>query len=94
MDPSSEALVSVLRSFRAVYDEEHQKLSPAEREHGWIDYWASINTQLNYNPSQQYGTSIPQKRSASSAMVFGLEPAPKRPGHVCTLAVVYPSFLV
>jgi len=88
------ALVSVLRSCRAVYDQDHQHLSPAEREHGWLDYWASINTQLNNDLPEQYGTSVPQKRSASSAMVVGLEPTPKRPGHVCTLAVVYPSSLV
>ena len=97
MDTSCEALVSVIRSCRAVYDQEHQYLSQAQRDNGWAHYWASINTQLSnhhFTLPQQSGSSIPQKRSASSAMAVGMEPAPTRARHVCTSVVLLVPSLV
>ncbi|KIX05399.1 uncharacterized protein Z518_06271 [Rhinocladiella mackenziei CBS 650.93] len=78
----SGTLVGVLRSCRAVYDQDHQHLSPEEREAGWSRYWDSIGAAVKGSRStQEYGTSVPQKRTASSAEAVGMEPATKRPGH-------------
>ncbi|EXJ77244.1 hypothetical protein A1O3_10402 [Capronia epimyces CBS 606.96] len=75
----SGALLEVLRSCRAVYHQDHQHLSAAEREKGWCQYWDSISNALKYPPStHDFGISIPQKRTASRAMVVGMEPASKR----------------
>jgi hypothetical protein len=72
---NSDALLGVLRSCRAVYDQEHQHLTPEKRDQGWEHYWMAINAQLN--------SSVPQKRSAIAANIIGTEPASKRAGHVC-----------
>ncbi|KAI1626304.1 hypothetical protein EDD37DRAFT_338937 [Exophiala viscosa] len=81
MDPNTNALIEVVRSCRAVYDQDHQHLQPAEREKRWSAYWTSISSAAMANPGPTHGTSLPQKRSASSAMVVGTEPASKRAGH-------------
>lgn len=79
------ALIDVLNSCRAVYDHDHQHLPAAEREKGWSLYCDSVNAAMRKSPStqQSVGPSAPKKRSASSAMVVGKEPASKRAGQVC-----------
>lgn len=86
MDSNTNALIEVVRSCRKVYDQDYQHLPPAEREKRWSAYWTSISAaaMANPGPTFQHGSSVPQKRSASSAMVVGTEPASKRAGHVCT----------
>ena len=94
MDSNVNAAIEVLRSCRKVYDAEHQHLSPEQRESGWSLHWAAIQSAMTGSASSfQLGSSVPQKRSASSAMLIGMEPASKRGGHVCTL-VMLPSCLV
>ncbi|EXJ83119.1 hypothetical protein A1O1_06738 [Capronia coronata CBS 617.96] len=89
----SGALIEVLRSCRAVYHQDHQHLSAAEREKGWCQYWDSISNALKDSPSSttQHGVSVAQKRSASRAMVGGMEPASKRTDPASSMASSAPS---
>ncbi|KAK5220026.1 hypothetical protein LTR96_006206 [Exophiala xenobiotica] len=91
MDINVNAAIEVLRSCRKVYDAEHQHLSPVQRESGWSLHWAAIQAAMTGSTSSpQLGSSVPQKRSASSAMLIGMEPASKRGGHA-SLASSAPS---
>jgi hypothetical protein len=87
MATGAHQIIALLQSCRAAYEQEYQHLSPADREQV-ARFWHSMNSDINNSAStQQYGTSLPTKRTASSAMFGDLEPHPKRAGHVCTSAV-------
>lgn len=91
MDSNVNAAIEMLRSCRKVYDAEHQYLSPGQREKGWSRYWSAIQVaMMNSGTMPQLGSSVPQKRNAST-MGVGKEPASKRAGAlVCTPVICVP----
>ncbi|EXJ54749.1 hypothetical protein A1O7_10090 [Cladophialophora yegresii CBS 114405] len=82
MASGAHQVIALLQSCRAAYEQEYQHLSPADREQV-ARAWNSMNSEIRSSAasSQQYGTSLPSKRTASGAMFGDLEPNPKRPGH-------------
>src|SRR5258707_15806814 len=94
MDTSAHQVIALFESCRAAYEQTIQHLSPLEREKV-AHYWTSMNSEIRNSPPthQQYGSSIPSKRSASGAMFGDLEPTPKRTGHVCTPVVPSPALV-
>ncbi|KAL2408309.1 hypothetical protein ABEF93_001205 [Exophiala dermatitidis] len=90
----SSALIDVLRSCRAVYYQENQHLPAEERERGWGQYWETISNAIKPSPSTTHettGFTLPQKRTASKAMVVGMEPASKRTDPSRSLATSAPG---
>jgi hypothetical protein len=93
MDSGATQVIALFESCRAAYEQTLQHLSPAEREQV-TRYWNSMNSDLRSSPSaQQYGTSVPSKRTASGAMFGDTEPTPKRTGRVCTLLFSSPALV-
>ncbi|ETI20145.1 hypothetical protein G647_08179 [Cladophialophora carrionii CBS 160.54] len=92
MASGAHQVIALLQSCRAAYEQEYQHLSPADREQV-ARVWNSMNSEIRNSASsssQQYGTSLPSKRTASGAMFGDLEPNPKRAGHT-PLASSVPS---
>ncbi|KIX94581.1 uncharacterized protein Z520_09627 [Fonsecaea multimorphosa CBS 102226] len=93
MDSGAHQVMELLRSCRAACEQTIQHLSPDEREQVWR-YWNSMNAEMRNSPStstHEYGSSVPSKRSASSAMVGDMEPAPKRSLHAASLVSSAPT---
>lgn len=86
MNHTSQDLASVMRSFRARYDQQNRHLSPAQREKGWQCYVTSSASSTHVDPEAYlhcYGSSVPQKRSASHALGVDIDSWSKRSGNVC-----------
>ena len=92
MNHGSQDLALAMRSFRDQYDKNHQNLTPAERERGWQRYVASSASSTHIGPEaslQLYGSSVPQKRSASHALDEPVGSWSKRAGNVCPSLVCH-----
>jgi len=91
---SGNPLVDVLRSSRAIFDQDNANLTPVQLERAWQRHWNWLSSQITGATNQpRDGLVVPQKRSSCSEAHFGMEPAPKRPGPVGT-PVILVSFLV
>ncbi|KIW74460.1 hypothetical protein Z517_12400 [Fonsecaea pedrosoi CBS 271.37] len=83
MDSGAHQVIELLRSCRAAYEQTIQHLSPDELEQV-SRYWNSMNVEMRNSPTtstHEFGSSVPSKRPASSAMVGDMEPASKRSVH-------------
>ncbi|KIV97483.1 hypothetical protein, variant [Exophiala mesophila] len=84
MNHGSQDLALAMRPFRDQYDKNHHHLTPAERERGWRRYVASSASSTHVGPEaslQLYGSSVPQKRTASHALDEPVGPWSKRAGN-------------
>ncbi|KIW14013.1 hypothetical protein PV08_06794 [Exophiala spinifera] len=92
MDSNVNAAIEMLKSCRQVFDAEHQHLSPGQREKGWSRHWSAIQAAMaNSGTMPPLGSSVPQKRNASTMGVVGKEPASKRAGGPASLASSAPT---
>ena len=72
-------LLDVLRSEHALFNAQHAHLPPAELETQWQQHMSELNRKvIRPNRQVQPVSSIPTKRSSSTAAAFG-ESDPKRP---------------